>query len=114
MIGKEFDKVIKAYVKEICINKEVPDDVALIQTDNLGEIIEKLIIVHIRMWMLEDRLGMTDDVYEIANLKKKTDICFKIKRPKLVEAINLIVNNAIVNNKSLVEESVKLYKGVGE
>ena len=48
---------------------------------------------------------------EIAELKRKIDICFKQKRPKYVEAINRMINNAIINNKSLVEDSVKLYKG---
>ena len=43
--------------------------------------------------------------------KKKIDICFKIKRPKFVQAINLLVEDAIRNNKSLKEDSVKLYKG---
>ena len=37
-------------------------------------------------------------------LKKKIDICFKDKRPRLVEAVNRMVNDSIVNNKSLIEE----------
>ena len=45
-------------------------------------------------------------------LKRKIDICFKQKRPRLVQAINRQVSDAIVNNTSLVEDSVKLYKGV--
>ena len=39
-------------------------------------------------------------------------ICFKQKRPKLVQAVNMLVDNSIRNNKSLREDSVKLYKGV--
>ena len=112
MIGKEFDSVINFCIKEVCSKREVPDDIQIIQTDNLGEVVEKLIIVHIRMWMIEDSLGVANDAQEIAELKKKTDICFKIKRPRLVEAINLIINEAIINNKSLLEDSVKLYEGV--
>ena len=34
------------------------------------------------------------------------------KEFNLVEAINLLVENSIINNKSLREDSVKLYKGV--
>ena len=64
------------------------------------------------MWMLEDAIQEAKTDAEIAELKRKIDICFKIKRPKLVEAINLLVENSIINNKSLREDSVKLYKGV--
>jgi len=45
------------------------------------------------------------------NLKRKVDICFKQKRPKYVQAINRMVDNAIINEKSLIEDSVKKYKG---
>ena len=49
---------------------------------------------------------------ELADLKRKVDICFKVKRPKLVAALNELIDDAIRNNKSLREDSVKLYKGV--
>jgi hypothetical protein len=48
----------------------------------------------------------------MADLKRKVDICFKVKRPKYVQAINLLVDDAIKNEKSLREDSVKLYKGI--
>ena len=64
------------------------------------------------MWMLEDQLGLVTTDKEIADLKRKTDICFKIKRPKYVEAINKMISHSILKNKSLQEDSVKLYKGI--
>jgi hypothetical protein len=112
MIGETIENVIKNIVIET-LNKskevQLPDDI--ISTDNLGEIIEKLSILHCRMWYLEDRIGSTNDDGEIADLKRKIDICFKTKRPKYVEAINRLVQHSIEKNKSLVEDSVKLYKG---
>jgi len=66
------------------------------------------------MWMLEDAIQAAETDAEIADLKKKIDICFKIKRPRLVQAVNLLVDNAIATGKSLREDSVKLYKGVEE
>ena len=112
MIGETIEKVIKNIVIET-LNKskvvQLPDDI--ISTDNLGEIIEKLSILHCRMWYLEDKIGSTNDDVEIADLKRKIDICFKTKRPKYVEAINRLVQHSIEKNKSLVEDSVKLYKG---
>jgi hypothetical protein len=66
------------------------------------------------MWYLEDAISDAKTDSEIAELKKKIDICFKIKRPKYVEAINRMVDNSIKQGKSLIEDSVKLYKGVDE
>jgi hypothetical protein len=64
------------------------------------------------MWMLEDAIQAAKSDEEIADLKRKCDICFKVKRPRYVQAVNLMVDNAIRTNRSLVEDSVKLYKGV--
>ena len=63
---------------------------------------------------VEDAISDAKTDEEISQLKKKIDICFKIKRPKYVEAINRMVEKSIVTGKSLVEDSVKLYKGVNE
>lgn len=111
-IGNSIESIIRNTVADVCEKKEVPELRDIIETDNLGEVIEKLVILHIRMWMIEDQLGIVKTDEEIAALKKKTDICFKIKRPKLVEAINRMINKAIIDGKSVEEDSVKLYKGV--
>ena len=109
--GDIFDSAIKDTVNDVLIKGEIPD-ITLSETDNLGEVVEKLCILHIRTWMLEDAAqeAITDE--ELGSLKRKIDICFKQKRPRLVQAINRQVSDAIVNNTSLVEDSVKLYKGV--
>ena len=112
-INETIEKLIQDKVKEICSTKTVPDlPEDIIETDSIGEVIEKLIILHIRIWMIEDQLGIVKTDKEIADLKKKTDICFKIKRPKYVEAINRMINHSIVENKNMQEDSVKLYKGI--
>lgn len=112
MIGEKIEELIKNKVYEI-LNQdkkvELPDD--LIETDNMGEVIEKLSILHCRMWYLEDSMADAKTDKEMADLKRKIDICFKVKRPRYVEAINRMIDNAIVNNKSLIEDSVKKYKG---
>jgi hypothetical protein len=63
------------------------------------------------MWYLEDAISSATSDSEIAELKRKIDICFKVKRPRYVEAINRMMEDSIVNSKSLVEDSVKHYKG---
>jgi hypothetical protein len=111
-IGETIETIILNKTKEI-LNKskivELPEDI--IETDNLGEVIEKLSILHCRMWYLEDAISDAKSDTEIAELKRKIDICFKTKRPKYVQAINRMVENCVVNSKSLVEDSVKHYKG---
>jgi 2-phosphoglycerate kinase len=111
MIGEKIEEIIKFKVEEVLQNKETPEILDLIETDNIGEVIEKLCILHIRMWMLEDSCALATQAEEIASLKRKIDICFKDKRPKFVQAVNRMIDKAIVHNKSLVEDSVKLYEG---
>jgi hypothetical protein len=110
-VGLLIEECIKNTVNEVLSRGEIPE-IEYIETDNLGEVVEKLSILHIRTWMLEDAIQQAQSDAEIAELKKKIDICFKVKRPKLVQAINLLVDNSIAKNKSLREDSVKLYKGV--
>jgi hypothetical protein len=106
------DSIIKQRVHEILSSTSEIPDVNLIETDSLGETLEKLIILHIRMWMIEDYIKeVYSDDTQVADLKRKLDICFKQKRPKLVQAINKMVDEAIRTEKSLVEDSVKMYKG---
>lgn len=112
MIGENIDRLINTFTKKLLTegtNVNLPND--LIETDNIGEVIEKLCILHCRMWYLEDAIAASKTDEEIASLKRKIDICFKQKRPKYVQAINRMLENAIINNKSLVEDSVKLYNG---
>jgi hypothetical protein len=115
MIGEKIEELIQSTVNSI-LNKnknvDMPDDI--IETDNIGEVIEKLSILHCRMWYLEDAISESKSDSEVAELKKKIDICFKIKRPKYVQAINRMIDNSIVNGKSLVEDSVKYYRGFDE
>lgn len=114
-IGETIEDLIRLKITEVLNNNknvELPDD--LIETDNIGEVIEKLSILHCRMWYLEDTISTSNDNNEIAELKRKIDICFKVKRPKYVQAINRMMETSIITGKSLIEDSVKLYKGISD
>lgn len=111
-IANKIEEVIKSNVNLILSERGVPEvSCDIIKTDSIGEVIEKLCILHIRMWFLEDMVGVATTDEEIAQLKKKIDICFKQKRPQYVQAINRMIEDSILNGKSLVEDSVKIYKG---
>jgi hypothetical protein len=114
IIAEMLDITIKQYVNEKLDMKSMwgvePPDYAA--SDSIGEVLEKLAILHIRTWHLEDAMQAAKSDEELADLKRKVDICFKVKRPKLVAALNAIIDDAIVNAKTLRENSVKLYKGI--
>lgn len=106
------ETIIKNQVNNVLQNSKdlpnLPND--LIPTDNIGEVIEKLVILHIRTWFLEDMAGVAKTDSELADIKRKVDICFKQKRPMYIQAINKMIDHAIQNGKTLSEDSVKVYK----
>ena len=112
-VAQSIEVVIKNKINEILSDHKSPPELPdnLVATDNIAEVIEKLCILHIRTWFLEDMVGIANSDEEIASLKKKIDICFKQKRPQYVQAINRMIDESIVNGKRLVEDAVKIYKG---
>lgn len=112
LFAEELEGIVIRKVEEVLSAGDMPDAEEYIPTDNLGEVIEKLVILHIRTWMLEDAAQEAKTDEDLADIKRKVDICFKQKRPKYVQAINRMVDDAIIRGKSLAEDSVKFYKGI--
>jgi hypothetical protein len=113
--GINIENIIKDVVNETLKSKTIPDlPKDYTNTDNIGEVIEKLCILHIRTWFLEDMAGLAKSDEELANIKRKVDICFKQKRPILVQALNKMIDQCILTEKSLCENSVKIYKGIDD
>ncbi len=112
MIGEKIEEIIKNEVYRVLQNsKKVEEPEDLIETDNLGEVIEKLAILHCRMWYLEDFIAENyEDDSHVADVKRKLDICFKKLRPKYVQAINRMIQKSIEEGKNLESDSVKFYK----
>ena len=82
-----------------------------IQTDTFAELIDKLLIVHIRYWHLEDMMAMEKDDLKLAALRRKSESLFKEKRPMLVTAIDKGIVSIIKATDPIISEEVKLYKG---
>ena len=112
MVAEKLEEVIEKAVKNKLSNYNnvsamgnnepaMPKLVEFVETDSLGETLEKLAILHIRTWMFEDAIQAARTDEQIADLKRKIDICFKIKRPKYVAAINAMIDNSIKTGRSL-------------
>lgn len=108
-----FDIISNLLLEEVsrrfCDEKVLTADIEF--SDNFAEILEKLFILHIRMWKLEDLIAEATSDQEIASLKRKIDYCFKDKRPKLIKVLNLMLDDYIKKNKPFSEENLKSYSG---
>ena len=82
-------------------------------SESFAEILDRFIVLHIRMWKLEDAIGEATSDKEVADLKRKIDYCFKDRRPKLIKAINSFLDVYIDKTQAhkFSEENIKLYKG---
>jgi len=110
MIGKKLDKYIEEKVAEV-LNKTKFPEYDNIHSDSFSELIDKLIIVHTRLWYLEDALNVETDPHKIAELKRKADVTFKEKRPMLVKAIDKTITNMCNGKYNPTVENIKAYKG---
>lgn len=104
------DKYIQEKVKET-LNKNKFPHYDNIHSDTFSELIDKLIIVHIRLWYLEDATNAETDPIKIAELKRKADITFKEKRPMLVKSLDKMIVNLCNGKFKPTVENPKLYKG---
>jgi hypothetical protein len=100
-IGNLIDNYIEKKVISYLNNDKFPK-YDKIYTDTFSELIDKLCIVHIRYWYLEDAMASTQDDQELLQLRRKSESLFKEKRPMLVHGIDkyisLLVNNEINSN----------------
>lgn len=119
-LGEHLDTLIWGRVQRLLKNHKagapLPEVVDFF-TDNFGEVVEKLMVLHVRVWFCENDMGeahICGDDAKIAEIKKKMDVLWKRKRPALVACLNRMVDDAIVHGKSVREESLKIYKGFEE
>jgi hypothetical protein len=110
MIGEQLDNYIKEKVKEI-LDKNLFPEYDEIHSDSFSELIDKLIVVHIRLWYLEDAMSLEQNPETMLTLKRKADITFKQKRPMLVKAIDKTIVNMCNGKFNPDVENPKLYNG---
>lgn len=115
MSSERINKISELLLEEISerFNKEPAHGVDIEFSESFSEILDRFIVLHIRMWKLEDSVAEAKDNNEVADLKRKIDYCFKDRRPKLIKAINSFLDVYVSkeNVRKFSEENVKLYKG---
>lgn len=115
MASERINKISELLLEEIAerFNKESIHNQDIEFSESFAEIMDRFIVLHIRMWKLEDAIAEAKNDSEVADLKRKVDYCFKDRRPKLTKAINSYLDVYVDKNhvRKFSEENVKLYKG---
>lgn len=128
--AKEFNAILKRYVDSVCANVRLDriDNIDMasgkasvsavsvdeyLVSETLGDVIDKLVVLHVRVWNLEDQLVLTDSDEEAGKIAKKIMHEVRTKRPRLIVAINKMMEQVLVNNNLdvLKDEDTKVYKG---
>lgn len=108
MLDEYIKNKVNEYLSEGYPTKEYDD----VYSDTFSELIDKLIIVHIRYWMLEDEMGSDkENTIRIGQLKQKADNLFKEKRPMLVQALDKMLYKIAKGEVDYTPSNNKLYKG---
>lgn len=118
--AEEFNELLERHMKQIMRsakrrNMELIPNTRYVASETMGEVIEKLIILNIRVWHLEDlaeKIGPKNS-RRYADIKQRLAHCFKGKRPLLIEALNTMLKEILLSGRTgLVEDkNVKLYGG---
>jgi|3_EtaG_2_1085321.scaffolds.fasta_scaffold02087_9 hypothetical protein len=109
-IGESLDIFIKNKVKSI-LDKDKFPEYDNIFTDTLSELIDKLCIVHIRYWYLEDAMASCDNDEELVQLRKKSESLFKEKRPMLIAGFDKLIMKILNGELGYTSVNTKHYKG---
>jgi len=83
-----------------------------VETDSFGQLIDKLLVVHIRYWNLENEMSSEMDDSVLASKRRASEPLFKLYRPMLVAALDKkIVNLLRQDLDSPSGQLPKSYKG---
>lgn len=116
MFAEKFEELLKAFIREIMTGAVPLDTHGLIATDTLGEVLEKFIVLHVRVWNLEDAAGLAESDKEFVKVQRKINHCFKVIRPRLLNAINTMLSEVIREDRMgyVTDHPIKQYGGFEE
>lgn len=111
-----FDALLADAIADIMQQEGEGEPIRYIASETLGEVIEKFLILHIRIWNLEDAAGIAaseGDAESLMVLRRKLDECDKVMRPRLMAAMGQMLEEVIFGDRFdlLRSEDVKRYGG---
>ena len=115
-ICSTIDDYMRSVIKET-LDKDKFPEYDNIYTDTFSELIDKLSIVHVRYWYLEDAMSAatkSGNDEELVLLRKKSESLFKEKRPMLVAGLDKLIAKMISGEIKYTAISTKQYKGWGQ
>jgi len=118
--GTRIDVLIASQVSNYAPHADVlavedQADEVFVASETIGEVIDKLIILNLRVWHLEDQKAAATTDAEMGAIQYKLQSCFRSKRPRLVAALNQMIRAAVEGGRLdlMDDEFVKSYKGDG-
>lgn len=110
------DAAISALTK-FRLSQDLPDpsEFDSIETDSYGQLIDKLLVVHIRYWNLENEMSSELGDSDLADRRRLSEPLFKVWRPMLVRALDKKNVNTLQSlqggETDLFSQLPKSYKG---
>lgn len=111
---QQIDQLIHSFLRSDIFKELLAQDFDIrVSPITLTYLIERLVITHVKLFMMEDQVRdpkLTDA--EIGAIKRKIDYWNGVQRPRLVEGIGDIFAKAVkIGNEELVREpNLKDYK----
>ena len=111
---EQIDKLVNNFLKSDVFKELLAQDLDVRVTPiTLTYLIERLVITHVKLFMMEDQVRdtkLTDE--QVGVIKRKIDYWNGVQRPRLVEGIGEILAKAVKQgNEELVREpNLKDYK----
>lgn len=91
--------------------EDISDEI-FVSSETIGEVVDKLIILHIRIWHLEDQV-VSADSKGLIEIERKLRHCFKVKRPRLVVALDRLITALAKGHRDVADSLyVKSYAGI--
>ena len=107
----EVDRAISELVKFRIVNPDLDDFFDGIETDSFGQLVDKLLVVHIRYWHLEDEMANESVDSVLADKRRQSEPLFKIYRPMLVRALDKRNATLLKSGEAELAQLPKNYKG---
>lgn len=103
MLGSKINDYIRSRVNFFLSNKQSNSHIQSSNSEDFSSLIDSLILVHIKYWQFEDKIGIMNDPLTIGQLKMETDSLFKRDRPGILKKLDILILKVLSN--SMINET---------